>query len=98
MPDFENFVSDSLSPKFRTFCICAFFLDDSRDGDEKGVLEDGFNVNKDKRGKSIGREQQEQKTHMGGDQFYGRMSNLPIGERGEMEGFWRKPQADMECD
>ncbi|KAG4938073.1 hypothetical protein AAZX31_16G025100 [Glycine max] len=72
------------------------FLDDSRDGDEKGVLEDGFNVNKDKRGKSIGREQQEQKTHMGGDQFYGRMSNLPIGERGEMEGFWRKPQADME--
>ncbi|KAG5036875.1 hypothetical protein JHK86_017715 [Glycine max] len=72
------------------------FLDDSRDGDEKGVLEDGFNVNKDKRGKSIGREQKEQKTHMGGDQFYGRMSNWPIGERGEMEGFWRKTHADME--
>ncbi|RDY00886.1 Protein ENHANCED DISEASE RESISTANCE 4, partial [Mucuna pruriens] len=62
------------------------FLNDSKDGDEKGVLdlENGFDINKDKRGKSIGREQPQ----MGGDQFY--------GERGQMEGFWRKPRADME--
>ena len=61
------------------------FLDGSKDGDEKGVLENDF-VTKDKRGKSIG-----------GDQFYGRVSsNWPYGERGEMEGFRRKPQADME--
>ncbi|ESW07223.1 hypothetical protein PHAVU_010G111600 [Phaseolus vulgaris] len=71
------------------------FLDGSKDGDEKGVLENDF-VSKDKRGKSIGREQQEQKSHMGGDQFYGRVSNWPYGERGEMEGFRRKSQADME--
>ncbi|XP_020226597.1 uncharacterized protein LOC109808142 [Cajanus cajan] len=72
------------------------FLDDSKDGDEKGILENGFDVNKDKRGKSIGREHHEQKPQMGRDQFYGRMSNWPNGERGEMEGFWRKPQADIE--
>ncbi|TKY64048.1 Extra-large guanine nucleotide-binding protein 1 [Spatholobus suberectus] len=69
------------------------FLDDSKDGDEKGVLEKGFDVNEDKRG----REQLEQKkSRMGGDQFYRRVSNWPNGERGEMEGIWRKPQADME--
>ncbi|KAK7389840.1 hypothetical protein VNO78_25135 [Psophocarpus tetragonolobus] len=76
-------------------------LDDSKDGDgdgdEKGVFDNGFDVNKDKRGKSIGREQQEQKSHMGGDQFYWRMSNWPNGERSEMEGFWRQPQADTEA-
>ena len=71
------------------------FLDGSMDGDEKGVLESDF-VSKDKRGKSIGREQQEQKTHMVGDQFYGRVSNWPYGERGEREGFRRKSQTDME--
>ncbi|CAJ1950365.1 unnamed protein product [Sphenostylis stenocarpa] len=72
------------------------FLDDSKDGDEKGVWENGFANKKDKGGKSIGREQQEQKSHMGGDQFYGRVSNWPYWESGEMEGFRRKPQADME--
>ncbi|BAT98067.1 uncharacterized protein HKW66_Vig0170040 [Vigna angularis] len=71
------------------------FLDGSMDGDEKGVLENDF-VSKDKRGKSIGRDQQEQKSHMVGDQFYGRVSNWPYGERGEMQGFRRKSQADME--
>ncbi|XP_061349880.1 uncharacterized protein LOC133295099 isoform X2 [Gastrolobium bilobum] len=74
------------------------FLNRSKDGDEKVVLENGFGVNKnkDERGKSIGREEQEQKSHMGGSKFFGSMSNWPNGDRGEMEGFRRKPPADME--
>ncbi|KAL2336149.1 hypothetical protein Fmac_010595 [Flemingia macrophylla] len=72
------------------------FLNDSKYWDEKGVLENVFDVNKNKRGKSIGREHHEQKPQMGGDQFHGRMPNWQNGERGEVDGFWRKPQADME--
>ncbi|XP_027335664.1 protein ENHANCED DISEASE RESISTANCE 4-like isoform X2 [Abrus precatorius] len=74
------------------------YLDHSKDGDEKGVLENGFDVNKDKDegGKSKGRVKQEQKYRMGGSEFSGRMSNWPNEERGGMEGFWRKPQAEIE--
>ncbi|KAK7292784.1 hypothetical protein RJT34_15637 [Clitoria ternatea] len=71
------------------------FLNHSKDEGVKGVLENGFDVSKDKdeRGKSIGREH---KSQIGGSPYYGRMPNWPNGQRGEMEGFLRKPQADME--
>ena len=48
---------------------------------------------------SIGREQQEQESQMGHEKrskFTKRMSNWQNEEIDEMEGFWRKPQADME--
>ncbi|KAK7275337.1 hypothetical protein RIF29_16450 [Crotalaria pallida] len=76
------------------------FLTRSDDGNEKGVLENAFDVNENKdEGKSIGREQQEQKYQMDrekGSKFSRRMNNWPNEERGEMEGFWRKSPADIE--
>ncbi|KAJ1429522.1 putative zinc-ribbon domain, plant [Sesbania bispinosa] len=69
------------------------FLNHYEDGDEKGVWESGFDVNKikDERGKW-----EEQKPQMGRSKFSVRTKNWPNGERGEMEGFLRKPSADME--
>lgn len=68
-------------------------LNHFEDGDEEGVLENGFDVNrnKDRWGKSLGKEQQEHNSSMGGSKFSVRRS-----ERREVEEFWRKPSADME--
>ncbi|BAT87868.1 uncharacterized protein HKW66_Vig0072950 [Vigna angularis] len=69
---------------------------------EKGVFDDGVDVNgsKDEVGKSIGREQEEPHksriSRENGSKFSGRISNMQNGERGEMEGFWRKPRTEME--
>lgn len=68
----------------------------SQDVDGKGVLENGFDVNKNKDewGKAIRREKQ-----VGESNFQRRMSNWPNEERGEneVEAFWKKKQsADME--
>ncbi|KAL5156213.1 Protein ENHANCED DISEASE RESISTANCE 4 [Glycine soja] len=78
------------------------FQNQSADVGEKGVFDDHVDVsgNKDELGKTIGREQEEPpKSQIGrenGSKFSGRISNWQNGERSEMDGFWRKPRADME--
>ncbi|KAK7397416.1 hypothetical protein VNO78_18587 [Psophocarpus tetragonolobus] len=84
---------DNMDPRFRN---------QSMDVGEKGVYDDDVDVNenKDELSKAIGREQEEPpKSQFGrenGSKFSGRISNCQNGVRSEMEGFWRKPQADME--
>ncbi|XP_061353013.1 protein ENHANCED DISEASE RESISTANCE 4-like [Gastrolobium bilobum] len=77
------------------------FPNQSEDTHEKGVLENvaDVNRNKDEVCKTLGREQEEPKSQIGnenGSKFSGRKSNWQNGARSEMEGFWRKPRADME--
>ncbi|XP_020211897.1 uncharacterized protein LOC109796609 isoform X1 [Cajanus cajan] len=78
------------------------FQNQSGDIGEKGVFGDDVDVNgnKDEVGKAIGREPEEPKSQIGHEngskKLSGRISNWQNGERSEMEGFWRKPRADME--
>ncbi|KAF7826157.1 protein ENHANCED DISEASE RESISTANCE 4 [Senna tora] len=80
------------------------FLNQSNDSTEKGVFENGLDVNgrKDEVGKAVGRQQEESKSYNiidseRGSKFSGRMSVWQTGERdNNTEGFWRKPRADME--
>ncbi|XP_027348859.1 protein ENHANCED DISEASE RESISTANCE 4-like isoform X2 [Abrus precatorius] len=77
------------------------FQNQSEDTDEKGLLEDDVDVNriKDEVDKAKRREQEESKSQIGhenGSKFSGRISNWQNGKRSEMEGFWRRPRADME--
>ncbi|KAK7258534.1 hypothetical protein RIF29_24114 [Crotalaria pallida] len=73
---------------------------EDKETDEKGVFENG-NGKKDEVVKAIGREKEEPRSQIGhdkGPKFSGRMSNWQNGERSEIEGFWRKPKAEMESE
>ncbi|KAK7285822.1 hypothetical protein RJT34_20603 [Clitoria ternatea] len=74
------------------------FQNQLEDTDEKRVFKDDVDVNRDKN--ELGKAIEEHKSIIGrenGSKFSGRVSNWHNGERGEkMEGFWRKPRADME--
>ncbi|RDX71987.1 Protein ENHANCED DISEASE RESISTANCE 4, partial [Mucuna pruriens] len=76
------------------------FQNQSKDIGDKGVFDVDVNGNKDEVDKTIGREQEEvpksQIGHENGSKFSGRISDWKNGERSEMEGFWRRPRADME--
>ncbi|KAL5136199.1 Protein ENHANCED DISEASE RESISTANCE 4 [Glycine soja] len=74
------------------------FQNQPEDAGEKGVIDDDVDVgrNKDELGKTIGREQEEPPKSQIGRENGSKFSNWPNGERSEMEGFWRKPRADME--
>ncbi|MED6217396.1 hypothetical protein PIB30_017243 [Stylosanthes scabra] len=70
-------------------------LEKVKNGYENGISKNGFdsNVNKDVGdSKSVGREQPAEK----GSEFFEGRSSWRNGERNEMEGFWRKPPADIE--
>ncbi|CAJ2631342.1 protein ENHANCED DISEASE RESISTANCE 4-like [Trifolium pratense] len=72
------------------------------DAEEKGVLENGVDVNRnndDEMGKSMERKQEEPKSQIdceNGSKLSGKISNLQNGDRAEMEGFRRKQRANLE--